>query len=112
MTAFTENIGIEVKRSGEKVGKPLSQMIDYRRAGYKTRAGRFIVLDYVCLYPWEGALGGPLLSIETQQHLGHAYVNPLGHLIVANGKNIILATKGDRYVIGDPIVSGRRIGRR
>lgn len=64
-------VGIECKRSGEKVGRPISQMLDYSRAVWCVDPVRevWITLKWVFLWPHNGA-GGPLGSVLAQNRLG------------------------------------------
>lgn len=82
-------IGVECKRSHEKIGRPISQMLDYRRAVYSV-LGVHVVPMYVLLWPWRGC-GGPVDSIVAQQRLGHIYVDH-GTLRMASGAQGPLAT--------------------
>lgn len=65
-------IGIECKRTGEKVGRPISQMIDYSRSAFTVDGGVMVIPSYVLLWPWTGPYGGPPESIIVQQRLGWA----------------------------------------
>lgn len=76
-------IGVECKRSGEKIGKPISQMLDYRRAVFPV-VGCHVVLRYALLWPWSGC-GGPIESIMAQQRLGHVSADH-GTLHMMSGK--------------------------
>ncbi len=63
-------IGVEVKRSGVKVGQPLAQMVDYTRSVFEFDGGRLAMLNLVLLYPWNGPGGGPFASMVAQNRLG------------------------------------------
>lgn len=97
-------IGVECKRSNEKIGKPISQMLDYRRAVFPV-LGAHVLLRYVLLWPWNGC-GGPIESIMAQQRLGHVSVSH-GTLHMASGKQK-LATFVPHC---DPILSSNPQGR-
>jgi hypothetical protein len=62
-------IGVELKRSGEKVGPPLSQMLDYLRVAWTSPQNIKVFLDYCFLWPLEKC-GGPIASIMAQNHIG------------------------------------------
>jgi hypothetical protein len=64
------SIGIEVKRSGEKINAALAQMIDYSRSVFRLPDGNMVCPSFVLLWPWYGPGGGVLESIVAQQRLG------------------------------------------
>lgn len=67
-------IGIECKRSGEKIGRPISQMLDYSRAMWSIGDGAYVVCKWVLLWPLN-PLGGPVASIMAQNRLGGVLVD-------------------------------------
>ncbi len=56
-------IGVELKRSGEKVGPPLSQCLDYLRAAWTLPSGVRVLIDYCFLWPLQKC-GGPTVKVE------------------------------------------------
>jgi len=64
-------VGIECKRSHEKIGRPISQMLDYSRAVWDIdAAGRRVMLNWVFLWPLHGQ-GGPIASVMAQNRIGN-----------------------------------------
>ncbi len=65
-------IGIECKRSGKKVGRPISQILDYTRAIWQlTDTGVNVYCRYIFLWPMHKT-SGPLASIMAQNNIGTA----------------------------------------
>lgn len=62
-------IGIEIKRSGEKLGKPASQCLDYRNAVFSID-NHHVLLRQVFLWPLETWGGGELESVMAQKRIG------------------------------------------
>ena len=63
-------IGVELKKSGIKVGQPLSQMLDYLRCVWFSPDNHMSVLiDYCFLWPLEKC-GGVTASIMAQNRVG------------------------------------------
>lgn len=64
-------VGVECKRSNEKIGRPISQMLDYSRAAWLIKPANdlWIVLRWVFLWPAK-ATGGPIASVLAQNRLG------------------------------------------
>lgn len=64
-------IGVELKRTGIKVGPPLSQMLDYLRCAWGGPDGVKVLLGYCFLWPLDKC-GGCVASIMAQNHIGGA----------------------------------------
>jgi hypothetical protein len=63
-------VGVEVKRTFEKVGRPMAQMIDYSRCAFRIKpSGISVIPSYVFLFNYS-TQGGPLASVFAQQRLG------------------------------------------
>lgn len=62
-------IGVELKRSGVKIGPPLSQALDYCRTAWEMPGGYRIVLNFSFLFPVEKQ-HGTVASIMAQQRIG------------------------------------------
>jgi hypothetical protein len=67
-------IGIEIKRSGEKIGPPLAQAMDYVRAAWRVD-GLWIQLGAVFVWPIDKQYG-PLTSVLTHNRVGTAEYSP------------------------------------
>lgn len=90
-------IGVEIKRSGEKVGPPIAQALDYGRSVWSLHGGFQVWLDYVFIWPMAKTFGGALESICAQHRIGFAYPTDWSALRMQCGAfNIIdVARKGD-----------------
>ncbi len=63
-------IGVELKRTGEKVGPPLSQMLDYLRCAWILPDNNInVLIDYCFLWPLDKC-GGCTASIMAQNRIG------------------------------------------
>lgn len=95
-------LGIEAKRSGEKIGPALAQAIDYGRSVFTLPGGISIWLDWVFVWP-VGEQKGTVASIMAQNRIGYAC--PFGQTVrlAAGEKNIWLNTDGN---------SGTKVGAR
>jgi hypothetical protein len=82
-------VGLECKKSGEKIGPPLSQMMDYSRAGWDIRDGYSILLKYIFLFPMERQ-GGPIASLMAQNRLGGVEVTHDDRLKFFSGEKVML----------------------
>jgi hypothetical protein len=71
-------VGVECKRSGEKLGRPVSQMMDYSRAVWDVGDGLWVNLRYVLLWPLEKQ-HSELASIMSQNRLGGIALNGTFH---------------------------------
>lgn len=104
-------VGVECKRSGEKIGRPVSQMIDYVRSAWNVGNGIEVMLSHVFLWPHQGC-GGPIASVMAQQRLGVAWRDRDNNLTLCAGGNIHLATIGAGTVTFNRQPVGRKVGSR
>ena len=65
-------LGIELKRSHEKVGRPINQMLDYLRSTFNLHSEP-VRLGYALLWPYHGPGGGKMESVFHGQRLGYAF---------------------------------------
>ena len=106
---------IEIKKSGTKLGPPLSQLLDYMNCHFLVN-GIAIMPSYGFLFP---ALSphGPLASLMTHQHIGTATLRKCGgetyqELALKCGETTILAFNADKTIqVRKPEV-GHRFGSR
>jgi hypothetical protein len=89
--------GVEIKRSGESLGKPIAQALDYLRSVWTLPNNFHVWLDWVFIWPMP-ATSGALASICAQQRIGSArpgwsdarsielHCGPTTMLRVANGE--------------------------
>jgi hypothetical protein len=106
-------IGVECKRSDEKVGRPFSQLLDYSRATWLLEPDKdiWIALKWLFLWPM-GSTGGPLASILAQHRLGG--VEP------THGSTLTFFSGGQRVAVfkpGEPLhmgaaANGSKVGSR
>ena len=64
-------IGVEIKRSGQKIGPFISQMLDYMRCVWISPIGVKVILDYCFLFPAEKT-HNEIASILAQNRIGTA----------------------------------------
>lgn len=103
-------IGVECKRSGEKIGPPISQMLDYSRALWQMPTGTVVHCKWVFLWPL-GTVGGPIASIMAQNRLGSAINSWSGRLQLSTGGQNF-ASFVDGKVDLRPIRCGDKVGSR
>jgi hypothetical protein len=80
-------IGIECKRSGEKLGPPISQCLDYSRALWEINHN-WVALNWVFLWPAKKT-SGTVASILAQQRIGTADTSPYHSLKLASGEAVL-----------------------
>lgn len=103
-------IGIEVKRSGENIGPPLAQAMDYVRGSWRIN-GVWFQLGAVFLWPMHKQ-GGPLASLMVHNRIGAAV--PVGYdgIKLALGEEVVLSSGYGREVRLGRVKSGERVGSR
>lgn len=65
-------IGIEIKNSGEKVGRPVCQCIDYRRCVFTLKSGYAVVLKQIFVWPFTHT-GGDIECVMGQNRIGGVF---------------------------------------
>lgn len=65
-------IGVEIKPSKQKIGRAISQCIDYRGAAFKIGAGFHVFCDQIFLWPFS-TVGGDIESVMAQYRVGGVY---------------------------------------
>lgn len=105
-------IGIEVKRSGIKIGPPVAQAMDYTRASWTLPGSRFqVILSWVFLWP-EDKQHGPLASILAQNRVGTASGNQWTALQLNSGEHNLLRVSTDGTVRIGTGANGTKVGSR
>ena len=69
--------GIEIKKSGMKLGPIIAQTQDYGRAIWSIKAGYHIQLEWIFIWPL-GSVGGDIASAMAQHRIGGAFGDPIG----------------------------------
>lgn len=105
-------LGIEVKRSGMKIGKPLNQLLDYSRAVWKMPGRLWLMCEWYFLWPCPYQFG-PLGSIQAQQRVGGAEPDRWGGVIFSTSvMPVLLHIHADGSVDIGPGLNGRKVGSR
>ena len=106
-------IGIEAKKSGEKIGPAIAQALDYAHSAFEFRKGYHVVVEWVFLWPFT-YLHHDLASVMVQHRIG---VANLGHnecslaLRSADGQ-VVLDWSDGRGIKINNTRSGKHQGRR
>jgi hypothetical protein len=111
-------IGVELKKSGIKVGPPLSQMLDYLRCcWYDPENFIAVMITYCFLWPLEKC-GGPTASMMAQNHIGGCCLqypteNEWHRLVFHIGEQYVIEYKPniDKVVVKN-LVIGEKTGSR
>ena len=106
-------IGIECKRSGIPLGRPVAQAIDYQRAAYPIAdyGGLLVLPSWVFVFP-APKQAGSLASFMVQNRIGSATPRPQGSIDMKIGEHSMLyITQTNEYHVGD-ITSGNKTGSR
>lgn len=106
-------LGVEGKRSGEKLGPPLSQSLDYARCVFKLLPSGFLVYPlWVFLYPMERQ-SGPVESVMAQNRIGTAEFSFSRSLLFNAGTcSGVIHIAPDGSVFTRPIECGNKRGSR
>ena len=100
-------IGIEVKRSGEKIGPPIAQAMDYLRSVWQLPSVK-VMLDWVFIWPM-CPQSGTVESILAQQRIGSACATKWNKLLLSCGNNILRVSWDGTVEIGAG-TNGRKVG--
>lgn len=107
-------VGIECKRSNEKIGKPVAQILDYRRALWHHDVVReqWFALGWVFLWPAEPQ-HGPIASVMAQNRVGTISPSANGlSFMIANHCVAFVAFNGDHRFKDNADSFGRKVGSR
>lgn len=102
-------IVIEVKRSGEKIGLGLSQLLDYVKAGWFTRSC-VVIPTFGFLFP-APKQHGPLASVMSQQRIGTIDVPNNAMKLLCGESRVLTFTREGTFEIG-ALSFGRKAGAR
>ena len=104
-------IGIEIKRSGIKIGPPIAQAMDYSRSVWLLNGGIRVWLDWVFIWPLP-AQHEAVASILAQNRIGSASSDQWSLLQLKSGEqNLIRISPSGDIRIGAG-ASGRKAGSR
>lgn len=104
-------IGVEIKRSGVKIGPPIAQAMDYTRAVWSLPNGVKVMLDWVFIWPMERQIG-TVASILAQQRIGCAYNNCYTTLHLKAGEANVIKIHRDGTVDIGSGSNGKKVGSR
>lgn len=83
-------VGVEIKRSGTKLGRPVSQAIDYvRDAVFETEQNFLVPLNWIFLWHLQ-SVGGDIESVMTQNKIGRAFSTSTYSFALAVGGTVVL----------------------
>jgi hypothetical protein len=93
-------IGVEFKRSGTKIGRPISQMLDYSRALWQLPNGGInVALGWTFLWPAQKE-HGDMAGIFAQQRIGTACPNYGGVTFFAGEVRVLNLAPDGTFQIG------------
>ena len=106
-------VGIEIKRSGVKIGPPIAQLMDYSRGVWELpgTGGIRVSCDWVFLWPAEPQ-HGPLASVLAQNRIGCARSAPWIRLQLKSGEQNLLRVDADGTVRIGEGAAGQKVGSR
>lgn len=107
-------VGIEAKASGVKLGRPVSQLLDYGRSVWVIAdlGGLEVWLGLAFLWPLEGQ-HGPVASVMAQNRVGSAWITRHGTLELRSGQELVLGADwvDESIKVGTSAI-GRKVGSR
>jgi hypothetical protein len=110
-------VGVEIKKSGVKLGRPLSQCMDYLHIAWEMPRSKIVVnLNYVFLFPL-GKFGNSLASLCEQNHLGGCLLqygqdSPYHRLAFFTGEHVVLEYRLNTGELKIGKTIGKRTGSR
>jgi len=104
-------VGIELKRTGEKIGPVISQAIDYQRACWRLEpSGVLIVTEWVFLWPFRNQMFA-LASIMAQQRIGVGHFSSWNQVVLSAGSSTVFSIRDGLKEI-KPCQCGKKTGSR
>lgn len=104
-------IGIEGKKSGHKVGRIISQAMDYSRCAWELPEGFCIVLRWVFIWPLTNPKGD-LESVMAQNRIGCAGPASTARIVFSCGGTNGITILADGSMQTTPLPMGRKAGSR
>ena len=106
-------IGVELKRSGEKIGPPIAQMMDYQRAVWCLKAPPYYEIHLTWIFLWPALkCEGNLASLLAQNALGTVNARRSRALYFQSGEVTVLYIGGDGIPKLGSLKNGARAGSR
>lgn len=104
-------VGVELKRSGEKIGPPIAQAMDYSRGVWTLPGDMRVWLEYVFVWPM-AKQGSTIGSICAQQRVGSCgALAQWSHFYLKSGETSLLDISDGRVRVG-AVESGAKVGSR
>lgn len=103
--------GVELKKSGKALGRPLSQILDYTRAVWFCPNGFNVMLKWCFLWPWDCG-SGAVTSICVQNRIGGAFFGSYYRFALKIGGCVPLSISNTGVIRVTPIPSGNKVGSR
>lgn len=104
-------IGVECKRSGEKLGTVIAQCQDYGRAVFTGDAGIGIVCGWIFIWPLSD-FKGDIASVMTQNKIGGLCGTEREPLIFKSACGALLRIGADRSIKVGNVQAGMKVGSR
>lgn len=104
-------IGIEIKKSGTKIGPPIAQAIDYGRSIWTLPTGFNVWLSHVFIWPM-AKQHGTVASILAQNCVGSAFSTQWTPLHLKAGEATILRYRSEHEVDLGTSTAGTKVGSR
>lgn len=105
-------IGVEIKRTGVKLGPALAQAMDYTRSTFTLEGGDFLVVPtWVLVWPAENE-HGPMASLMAQNRVGVVESNQWATLRLRVGEMTLLHVSRAGEVRVGTQSAGRKVGSR
>lgn len=102
-------VGIEIKRSGIKIGRPLGQLIDYARSTFKL-GNTWIVPEWFFMFPLP-ATHGPLDSVLASQRCGGVSTHG-NEVTFCSSQTIAVLAPGKADIRTHNARNGKKVGSR
>lgn len=105
-------VGVEIKRSGVKLGPALAQAMDYTRSTFTLEGGDFLIVPtWVLVWPAENE-HGPMASVMAQNRVGVVESNKWATLRLRVGEMTLLHVSSTGEVRIGSQSAGRKVGSR
>lgn len=105
-------VGVEAKKSGVKIGRPVAQMLDYRRALFNiNNSGTWVHLSWVFLWPMS-QIHSEFASVMAQSQVGGIAPHWKGGITIHSGQNAIATHTPDEGFRIRNCRIGKKVGSR